>query len=62
MPPTDESSWFHTLLSYLMTGRFCVYNDELAITMLRMAIEGGVKPILSSTEIGIEGRELLARR
>lgn len=62
MPPTDESSWFHTILSYFMTSRFCLYNDELALTMLRMAISGGVEPVLSSTEIAIEGRELLTRR
>ncbi len=62
MPATADSSWFHTIIGFLMTPHFSIYNDELGITMLDMAIAGGARPVLSSKEIGIQGRKLLAKR
>ena len=44
-----------------MTAHYSVRNDELAITMVDMALNGGTKPVLLSKEIGIEGRKLLAK-
>jgi hypothetical protein len=45
-----------------MTPYYSVRGDELAVTMVNMAVNGGSQPMLESRQIGQVGRKLLAKR
>ena len=59
LPSAAQGSWYHTLVGFMFGSHYSVRNDELAATMVDMAIRGGPRNVLLCKEIGLEGRKLL---
>lgn len=62
LPSSAEGSWFHSIVSYIFGSHYSLRNDELALTMVDLATNGGSRPVLSSQEISERGRQLLAKK